>query len=126
MDNRASRLARNGWTQVGHPCTQPSAVRQEVLADNGASQPPPGTCGSIPLRSDLISRTASPLRLKEEGRRAIRPGAGQDRRANSRGRISRRLQLDSFVPAVQERGDQRADVVRTVQKDEMPTAFDCV
>ena len=44
----------------------------------------------------------------------------------SRGRISRRLQLDPFVPAVQERGDQRADLVRAVQKDEMPTAFDCV
>ena len=95
MDNRASRSARNGWTQVGHPCTQPSAVRQEVLAEGERErmdrereeqwrQPtPPGTCGSIPLRSDLISRTASPLRLKEEGRRAIRPGAGQDRRAIS-------------------------------------------
>jgi hypothetical protein len=45
---------------------------------------------------------------------------------NSRGRISRRLQLDPFVPAVQERGDQRADLVRGVQKDEMPTAFDGV
>jgi hypothetical protein len=37
-----------------------------------------------------------------------------------RRRISRRLQLDPFVPAVQERGDHRADLVRAVQQDEMP------